>query len=285
MADVKHRRRMQPDDRFPIQSITKTMVATTVLQLVAAERLNLDDTVEDVVPGLLPQGHRITIRNLLVTAPGFTTRRGGHLPPPRRMTDDTLIDAAAAHPLEFPPGTSGSYSNVGYEVLARVVERVTGKPLAEAMASNVFGPAGMSDTKLLGSPSVLGYYDSKAVTDPYLRFFPAAGGVVSTVADIDRFYTALWRGDLLDKHLVATMTEPLGVVAPMGVEYGLGVWFDRESCGTAMGHSGAGPGFATKAWTLPDADRSVVVMVNDGDGFGHRRHPRGDRTLRLTTPQ
>ena len=52
----------------------------------------------------------------------------------------------------------------------------------------------------------------------------------------------------------------------MAVEYGLGVWFDLESCGTGLGHSGAGPGFATKAWTLPDAERSVVVMVNDGNG-------------------
>ena len=265
-ADVKHRRRMQPDDRFPIMSITKTMVATTVLQLVADEKLKLNDTVEDIVPGLLPQGNRITIRDLLSHRSGLYDLSRDHLPPPRRMTDDSLIDAAAAHPLEFPPGTSGIYSNAGYEVLARVVERITGKSLAEAMAINVFGPAGMSDTKLLGPPTVLGYNDSKVIADPYLRFISAAGGVVSTVADIDRFYTALWRGDLLDKQLVATMTEPLGVVAPMQVEYGLGVWFDPADCGTALGHSGAGPGFATKAWTLPDADRSVVVMVNDGDG-------------------
>jgi hypothetical protein len=62
------------------------------------------------------------------------------------------------------------------------------------------------------------------------------------------------------------MTKPVGIVNPWDADYGLGVWFNRESCGTAMGHSGAGPGFATKAWTLPGADRSVVVMVNDGDG-------------------
>ena len=265
MADAKHGRRMQPDDRFTIMSITKTMVATTVLQLVAAGKLKLDDTVEDVIPGLLPQGHAITIQNLLSHGSGLYNP-DDDLPPVRRMTDDSLIDAAAAHPLEFPPGTAGHYSNVGYEVLGRVVERVSGKSLGEAMEHSVFGPAGMADTTLLGSPSVQGYYDSKAVENPYRRFFSAAGGVVSTVADIDRFYTALWRGDLLDKHLVATMTEPLGVVAPMAVEYGLGVWFDRESCGTGLGHSGAGPGFATRAWTLHDADRSVVVMVNDGNG-------------------
>ena len=283
MADVKHRRRMQPDDRFPIQSITKTMVATTVLQLVAAERLNLDDTVEDVIPGLLPQGHRITIRNLLSHRSGLHDPGGEDVPPLSRMTDDSLIDATAAHPLDFPPGTSGSYSNVGYEVLGKVVEQVTGRPLGEAMEHNVFGPAGMSDTQLLGSNSVQGYYDTKAVTDPYLRFSPAAGGVVSTAADIDRFYTALWHGDLLDKELVATMTKPLGIVAPWGMDYGLGVWFNSESCGTAMGHSGAGPGFATKAWTLP---RRGPLGRGHGQRWRsrpfHRRWLCYGRALRLT---
>lgn len=266
LADVQHRRRMQPEDRFPVQSITKSMVATAVLQLVEERRLRLDDSVEDVVPGLLPQGDRIIIRDLLSHRSGLHDPGTEDVPPPRRMTEDSLIGAAAAHRLDFPPGTSGSYSNVGYEVLGRVVEQVTGKPLGEAMKHGVFDPAGMSHTQLLGTPTVQGYYDSKAVADPYLRFVQASGGVVSTVGDIDRFYTALWHGDLLDKRLVATMTKPRGIVAPWTVDYGLGVWFARETCGTAMGHSGAGPGFATKAWTLPDPDRSVVVMVNDGDG-------------------
>ncbi|MEO5664520.1 MAG: serine hydrolase domain-containing protein [Nocardioides sp.] len=266
MADVKHRRRMRPDDRFPVMSITKTMVATAVLQLVATRRLSLNDTVKDVVPGLLPQGHRITMRDLLSHRAGLYDPRDEDLPALSRMTDDSLIEVSADHPLEFRPGTSGSYSNVGYEVLGKVVEQVTGEPLGDAMEHNIFDPAGMSDTQLLGSPSVQGYYDSKAAPDPYVRFIPAAGGVVSTVGDVDRFYTALSRGDLLDEDLVATMTTPLGTIEPFNVDYGLGVWFDRESCGVAWGHSGAGPGFATKAWTLPDANLSVVVMVNDGDG-------------------
>jgi len=90
-------------------------------------------------------------------------------------------------------------------------------------------------------------------------------GVVSTVRDVDRFYRALWGGKLLDAEHVRMMSTSLGVVSPWGMDYGLGVWFDAESCGTALGHSGAAPGFSTKAWTLEGARRSVVVMVNDGD--------------------
>jgi D-alanyl-D-alanine carboxypeptidase len=132
------------------------MVATVVLQLVADRKLALDDTVEDVLPGLLPQGARITIRHLLSHRAGLHDATDEDLPPLARTTQDTLIDIAAHHPLEFAPGSSGRYSNIGYEVLGRVVERVTRQPLAGALAQNVFGPAGMSDSALLGSPDVRG---------------------------------------------------------------------------------------------------------------------------------
>lgn len=266
LADVRLDRRMQPDDRFPVQSITKSMVATAVLQLVADRRLELDDTVEDVLPGLLSQGRRITVQHLLSHQSGLHAATDKELPPRARTTRDTLIDIASDHPLQFEPGSEGQYSNVGYEVLGKVVEKVTGKPLSQVLEQNVFSPAGMTDTALLGHPSVKGYFEGREVQDPYIPIVPASGGVISTVKDVDRFYTALWAGELLDPVLVETMTRPLGVVTPFSVEYGLGVWFNPTPCGDAMGHSGAGPGFNTKAWTLPDAGRSVVVVVNDSDG-------------------
>jgi D-alanyl-D-alanine carboxypeptidase len=94
----------------------------------------------------------------------------------------------------------------------------------------------------------------------------ASGGVVSTVTDVDRFFTALWGGELFDGSLVAAMIEPRGIVGPWGMDYGLGVWHHRAGCGNAIGHKGQGPGFSTRAFTHTEADRSVVVMVNDGDG-------------------
>lgn len=266
LADVRLKRRMQPDDRFPVMSITKSMVATAVLRLVADGKLGLDDTVEDVLPGLMHQGRRITIRHLLSHRAGLLAATDEQLPPLAKMTRDTLIDIASAHPLEFEPGSAGEYSNVGYEVLGRVAERATGTSLDEVLEEEVFGPAGMADTVLLGTPSVNGYFEGEEVEDPYVQFVPASGGVVSTVEDVDRFYSALWAGELLDPDLVATMSEPMGTVSPFGVEYGLGVWFNHTPCGDAVGHSGQGPGFNTKAWTLPDADRSVVIVVNDSDG-------------------
>ena len=213
MADVDDRRRMQPEDRFPVMSITKTMVATTVLQLVSAGQLNLDDTVEDVVPGLLPAGQRITIEHLLSHRSGLYYA-GDDLPPVGRMTDDTLIDVSGAHPLEFTPGTSGSYSNVGYEVLGRVVTQVTGQSLGEAMEHGVFGPAGDA-TPSSSDPRPCRATPTGGRRRPLSPLFSAAGGVVSTVADIDRFFAALWRGTC-STGLVSTVSRPVGVIASSG---------------------------------------------------------------------
>jgi D-alanyl-D-alanine carboxypeptidase len=267
LADVGRAQRMKPGDRFPIMSITKSMVATAVLQLVEEQKMALDDSVEDLLPGLLPQGRRITVEHLLSHRAGLHDPTDDDLPPPKDTTRDVWIDIAADHPLEFAPGSEGRYSNAGYEVLGRMVEKVTHEPLAVALAHRVFDPAGMSETALHGTPTVTGYYEGKEADDPYFRFVRASGGVVSTVRDIDRFYTALWGGELLEPDLVEIMTTSVGSVAPAALDYGLGIWLNREPCGDAMGHSGAGPGFNTKAWTLQDSDRSVVVMVNDGDGF------------------
>ena len=266
LSDVAADEPMSPDDRFPIQSITKSIVAAAVVQLVAEGALSLDDTVQEVYPGLLPQGSRITVRHLLSHRAGLHDPTDGDLPPLADMTQDTVVEIAADHPLEFTPGSEGMYSNAGFEVLGRIVERITGTSLGAALAEGIFIPAGMAHSRLGGTPSVQGYLDGKVAEDPYFPFVRGSGGVVSTVRDIDAFYTALFHGELLDPDLVETMTTSLGP-ATFADDYGLGIWINRESCGVAMGHSGAGPGFNTKAWTLQGTDRSVVVMVNDGDGY------------------
>lgn len=140
---------MQSGDRFPIQSLTKPMVAALVMQLVADRRLALD-TVKDLLPGLLPQGADISIRDLLSHRAGLHDSTDEDLPSLARTTQNTLIDIAADHPLEFAPGSSRRCFNVGYEVLGRMVEAATGESLAVALAESIFGPAGMTDSALLG---------------------------------------------------------------------------------------------------------------------------------------
>ncbi len=261
-ADAAHRRPVAESDRFRIASITKSMTAVAVLQYVASGRIGLDDPVDKWLPGLLPFPG-ITIRHLL------SHRSGLHEPSDAEWaatrTDQDVVDVTVKHPLDFPAGSDGEYSNTGYTVLGLLVEKLSGQPLPVALERAVFDPAGMTSTTLGGKPSVAPLSGGVLVEDEGpTNSFRGAAQVVSTAADVDRFYEHLFAGDLIPEDLVETMATATGT-SPFGLGgYGLGLWIWSMSCGEALGHSGALGGYATKAWTLRGTDRSVVVLVDDG---------------------
>ena len=135
LGNVDEQTPMRPGDRFRIASHTKTYVATVVLQLVSEGKLRLDDTVEQWLPGLVPNGDEITIRQLLnmtqrlfdyeqdprVFAPYINGDLGYHWAPLE------LVQVAVSHEPLFEPGAMQSYSNTGY-ILAGdyIIERPPG---------------------------------------------------------------------------------------------------------------------------------------------------------------
>ena len=268
LADVGAKRPLTADDRFPVASITKSIVATAVLQYVAAGRISLDDPVNRYLPGVVPS-KQITIRHLLSHRSGLHELTDAEWNTLKPLTYRNALRAVTSKPLDFPPGSDGRYSNEGYHVLGLLVEKLSGKPLQKALAERVFAPAGMSATTLGGSPTVLGYSGyriGKTAEPPLFGLAWAAGAVVSTAQDVDRFYEHLSAGDLLPAELVREMEQPTGT-APYGFGgYGLGLWIWDMSCGKAIGHRGSIDGFATGAWSMNDRDRGVVAMVNSNNG-------------------
>ncbi len=263
---------MRPDNTFPIASVTKPMVATAVLQQVESGKLTLDDTVEQWLPKTVTKGDRMTIRQLL------SHRSGVHEPQSFEelshlvtLKDRDIVKILGAKPLDFEPGTSAHYSNLGYVLLGMILEKATGTSIGAVLDSSIFDRAGMDDSVLAPTHwDVRGYAGGTDVTaDTGLNLFQAAGSVVSTAEDVDGFFYHLWAGKLLPADLVEEMSRPLGDIPPYGGQYGLGIWSNAVSCGTALGHGGALPGYAVRAWTLTGSARSVVVMVNDGSPSGH----------------
>ena len=272
LADAAAKEPMRRENTFPIASVTKPMVATAVLQQVEAGKLTLDDTVEQWLPKTVTKGDRMTIRQLLSHRSGVhepeSPEEFPHVDP---LTDREIVKVLGAKPLDFEPGTSARYSNVGYVLLGMILEKVTGASIGAVLDSRIFDLAEMDDSALAPTQwDVRGYVDGKDVTaDTGLNVFQAAGGVVSTAEDVDGFFHYLWAGKLLSPDLVEQMSRPLGDIPPYGGEYGLGIWTATFSCGTALGHSGDVPGYAVKAWTLQGSKRSVVVVVNEGGPVGH----------------
>jgi D-alanyl-D-alanine carboxypeptidase len=145
LADAAAEEPMRPGDTFPIASVTKPMVATAVLQQVESGRLTLDDSVEKWLPGIVAKGDRMTIRH----------RSGVHepqsldeLPPPDKLTDRDIVKILGARPLDFEPGTSAGYSNVGYILLGMILEKVTGASIGAVLDSSIFDRAGMDESVL-----------------------------------------------------------------------------------------------------------------------------------------
>jgi D-alanyl-D-alanine carboxypeptidase len=159
------RRAARPSDRFRIGSVTKSFVATVVLQLVGEGRLGLDDPLERWLPGAVPGGERITIRQLLNHTSGLynytdallgpllakPTRQAYQQLAARSFAPRALVAMATRHRPLFPPGTRFAYSNTNYILLDLVVERVTGARLAAQLHRRIVQPLGLEATELPGT--------------------------------------------------------------------------------------------------------------------------------------
>jgi D-alanyl-D-alanine carboxypeptidase len=287
--DVQAKRPMSIGDRFRIGSVTKSFIATIVLQLVNEGKLSLEDSVEKWLPGVVPNGSAITIRELLSHRSGLfdyvsdkqllAPYLNGHLD--HVWTPLQIIRMATKHKPLFAPGAPGkqSYSNTGYVVLGLVIEKVTGHSLAEQLKARIFRPLGLEHTSFPSSPNIGGRHAhgyTKVlggapvdISEISPSLFGAAGGIVSTPADVAHFYRALFQGRLLPKHLVNEMKAPEGRAAGHpDLLYGLGLYRQPLSCSLVWGHNGDTPAYDVNAFNSADGARQVVEIVNtDSDSF------------------
>jgi D-alanyl-D-alanine carboxypeptidase len=287
LASRRPRIAMAAADRFQVGSITKTFVATAVLQLVAEGRLRLDDPVERWLPGLVPNGRAITIRELLNHTSGlfdyvddkpFVRALIAH--PARFWPPRRLVAVATSHPPLFPPGQGWWYSNTNYITLGLIAEAAGGTTIEGQLKQRLFRPLHLSETSLPSKPGIEGRhahgYIGFATVPRLRRLFDAtsaespsvpwtAGGIVSTGEDVTRFYAALLGGRLLPARLLAAMKRPvpgshyLGATRP---SYGLGLAEMTTSCGRVYGHEGIATGYRTIAYARPDGSRVALVMIN-----------------------
>src|SRR5215467_14667506 len=287
LADVATQTPMAAGDRVRVGSVTKTFVATVVLQLVAEHRLSLSDTVDQWLPGLVPHGGNITLQELLQHTSGIYsyTNDPGFLQallsdPTRVWRPEELVHIAVAHPPLFPPGTSFAYSNTDYVLLGMIIQAATGHPVGQQLRARIFRPLGLGDSYFpyanpqLRKPYAHGYLLNQPGTGPVdttvmsPSWAGAAGGIVSTAADIARFYTALLTGKLLPAAQLQQMmtTTPTG----QGDNYGLGIDSVSLPCGTVWGHTGDFPGYLSNPFTTTDGSSQAVVLVN-ADGLSEQQ--------------
>jgi D-alanyl-D-alanine carboxypeptidase len=284
-------------DRYRVGSVTKTFVATVLLQLEAEGRLSLDDTVEKWLPGAVHgnghDGSRITLRQLLNHTSGifnytddedflnaYFVKDGffKHRYDPKSPED--LLATAMSHRPNFEPGTSWSYSNTNYLVAALVIGKVTGHSYGREIHDRVIAPLHLTATSVPGTRTTVPRPSSRAyskfsgsATDPaydVTTLNPAiaygSGEMISDSADLDRFYRALLTGRLLPPRQLTEMKTTVQVADH--ARYGLGLLDRTLSCGVHVwGHDGGILGSLTEAVTTADGSHSLAFNFN-GDWVG-----------------
>ncbi|MEY8349427.1 serine hydrolase domain-containing protein [Bacillus cereus] len=286
VADLSTKKPMKTDFRFRIASVTKTFTATVVLQLAGENRLNLDDSIEKWLPGVI-QGNgydakQITIRQILNHTSGiaeyarseevdfFTNTK-------KSFTAEELVKIGLSMPPEFAPGKGWSYSNTGYVLLGILIEKVTGNSYAEEIENRIIEPLELSNTFLPGNSSVIpgtkhtrgylqpdGASELKDVTYYNPSIGSSAGDMISTADDLNKFFSSLLGGKLLKEQQLKQMltTVPTGI-AETG-RYGLGIYETKLPNGVSIwGHSGGIPGFSTFAGGKLGGKHTLAVNLNN----------------------
>jgi D-alanyl-D-alanine carboxypeptidase len=254
--------------RFRVGSVTKTFTATIVLQLIEEEALGLGDALADHLPGVVPKGDEITIRQLLGHRSGLAniTDYPAWLERASRSSSTQPIDTlrfAARQPLVFPPGSDWGYSNTNYIALGLVIEKVTGHSYAQELEERILQPLELDKTELPTTRRVTDLDDDGE--NPKVPW--AAGAIVSNAQDLARFYSALLSGQLLSGESLAAMKQTVVAAAGAPVD-GLGLFSIDTRCGRFWGHDGGILDYATLVSAGEDGDRVAVISVHGGTPTG-----------------
>ncbi len=296
---------------FRIASVTKTFTAAGIMLLNQKGLLNINDKITDNIPGTnipylpdaaaydVPYKKDITIRMLLMHRAGIFDITNNDIPDNKfsrgrpyagkdylgymlgiderhTFTFDELVGIDAKNQLSFfEPGSAYHYSDTGYSMLGKIIERVSGKTYADFVKEELLVPNGLNDTSVpwegsdraLPKPFVKGYVwinsAVKDVTESNMSPHVAEGNITSTPIDLANWGKKLLKGEAgLTKTTVEMMKAETGRGSAKASSYGLGIFYIP---GFGYGHNGAHEGYLTYMAYNPKTDVAIVMFTNAWD--------------------
>ncbi|MEV6386904.1 serine hydrolase domain-containing protein [Nocardia xishanensis] len=299
VADLATGRPVTAEMRHRVGSITKTFTSAAVLQLVDDGEIELDTPIGRYLPRLVPgeRGTAITVRMLINHTSGLAEYFPHAYPslaafPALAKTTPTSLDdnrftrfhatdliemGVAAPATGTPGGTPGMYSNTNYLLLCQLLETVTGTSAEKYITRNVIERAGLPDTELPAGPHINGphslHYEAWfGMIDPPrdysvydMSWVGPAASLISTVADLNRFFGLLLAGEIISPSSLAQMQRTVPVISFEGktIDYGLGLHkMEIPGHGTHWGHDGSVWGGGAMSMTSADGKRQMSIAVN-----------------------
>jgi D-alanyl-D-alanine carboxypeptidase len=301
-ADTRTHRERSRAEHFRAASITKTFIATVVLQLEEEGRLDLDDTVEKWLPGVVRghgnDGRKIRLRQLLNHTSGlnnysddpeFAHRTSGPGFPEHHLDTYPPEELVALSMKRAPHGTPGTawYSNTNYVLAGMVIEKATSHTYADEVERRILRPLKLRNTSLPGTrarmprPHPVAYSrlgskepDAPVVdaTEQNMSYLGAAGEMISTTTDLNTFFRALQRGELLGPDATRRMFTTVPSERS-GFEYGLGIESATLSCGVkVVGKTGRTNGSLSGVVGTQNGRHQLTFNMNgdwQGDASGY----------------
>ncbi|WP_328609003.1 beta-lactamase family protein [Amycolatopsis sp. NBC_00345] len=283
LADRRTGRNVVGDEHSRIASDTKTWTAAVVLQLVGEGKIDLDETVDHYLPGVVRtpvyDGRKITVRQLLQQTSGLPdyldapfwndeeAHRWEHIDPSLTVRQALALDPPEQAPSGF------AYANTNYNLAGMIVTKVTGRPVGTELTQRIIKPLGLCETYWPG--------DETTIDQPELRGYPeqedgtladktewntseadASGELISTGADATAFWTALLTGKVLAPAQLAEMKRT--VPDDYGEGYGLGLQQYQLTPGLfTWGHSGGmSSGHEFRNAVTDDGRRAVTLLID-----------------------
>ncbi|WP_417790734.1 serine hydrolase domain-containing protein [Terasakiella pusilla] len=286
LANLEHNIPITPDTVFRIASTSKQFTAMSTIILAQEGRISLDDDIRKYVPEMPDYGERITIQNLINHTSGirdFLTLffLKGYKDQDYYTEVELLEMLARQKELDFMPGEKMSYSNSGYVLQSIIIERVTGKTLAQYAKEKIFDPLGMKNTHFHNDITHLiknrayGYTpdlkDGGYKVGGTPQELIGDGGVFTTVGDLALYDNDFYEGTVWSPHVKENMITPglqndgnPATYFP-DVYYAGGLIIGKNRGVPYVRHAGQFAGFITDFIRYPDHKLSVAVLCNGGD--------------------
>jgi len=261
------------DTMFAVGSITKQFTAACVLLLAEDGKLAVTDRVSKYYPGLTRAGE-ITLLDLMNHVSGYPDYYPLDFvdrPMAQAIASDEVIRVFGTKPLDFEPGTRYSYSNTGYLILGRVVEKVSGEPFGDFLKRRIIEPLGLARTAYEPDP------ESPACAQGHMSFWlgapeavplegqgwvAAAGALFSTPSDLAAWDLALIGGRVLKPASFELMTTPRRLKDGGSSNYGCGLSIGERGGVAFLSHNGAVNGFYALNLVVPSTRSAVIVFSN-----------------------
>jgi CubicO group peptidase (beta-lactamase class C family) len=276
LANVELQVPVKPETIFQSGSVGKQFTATAVMMLVEEGKIGLEDPLTKYFPDAPPSWKKVTIRELLSHTAGFTDYPKS-FDMRRDYTEAEQLKIVESIPLAFAPGTSWSYSNLGFLTIGILIHKVTGEFYGDFLQERIFRPLDMQTTRIISEADIVpnrsaGYRLVKGELKNQEWVSPtvnttADGSLYFSIMDLAKWDVALYTEKLLKRSSLDEMwtVAKLNNGQPNSGHYGFGWFVVTKNGHRVVEHEGAWQGFETQISRYVDDKLTVVVLTNLDD--------------------